>query len=204
MGELPRLKMQSESRERTGLFDEAPNLAAHGTICSTKSWVEWRPLFVVRERTDLQGMTLQHPLALPEGITMPMSPSRRRFIEITPFAGIALLAACSPKSEPSAPATTTTAPEPVVATAPTPPAANAPSEKLPMLSEQDGQAVALGYVEDATRADKARFKNFVLGSECSNCALYQGKAEENSGPCPLFPGKNVAAKGWCTSWAKKA
>jgi hypothetical protein len=73
-----------------------------------------------------------------------------------------------------------------------------------MVREKDGQALALGYVEDATKADTARFKNYVAGSECSNCALYQGKAGENAGPCPLYVGKSVAAKGWCTSWAKKA
>ena len=73
-----------------------------------------------------------------------------------------------------------------------------------MLDEKDAQAIALGYVEDATKADTTRFKNYAPGNLCSNCALYQGKAGEMAGPCPLFAGKNVTAKGWCTSWAKKA
>ena len=73
-----------------------------------------------------------------------------------------------------------------------------------MLDEKDAQAVALGYVEDATKADTARFKNYVAGNECSNCMLYQGKVGDATGPCPLFAGKAVAAKGWCTSWVKKA
>ena len=31
-----------------------------------------------------------------------------------------------------------------------------------------------------------------------------GKAGAVEGPCPLFPGKSVAANGWCASWVKKA
>ncbi len=131
------------------------------------------------------------------------TPTRRRFIEITPFACLALLAACSPKVEPPvAPMATTPTPSPAPATAP----AQAPSTttmNLPMVEVGDVQAVALGYVDDATKADKEKFKNYVSGSACSNCALYQGQAGDVAGGCPLFAGKNVAAKGWCTSWAKK-
>ena len=72
-----------------------------------------------------------------------------------------------------------------------------------MVEVGDVQAVALGYVVDATKADMEKFKNYVSGSACSNCALYQGQAGDVAGGCPLFAGKNVAAKGWCTSWAKK-
>ena len=137
---------------------------------------------------------------------MTLSTSRRRFIEITPFAGIALVAACSPKSEPATPATTSAPPapsSPAPAPAPTPaPAVN--TAALPMADEKDAQSVALGYVEDATKADTTKFKNYAPGNQCSNCALYQGKVGEAAGPCPLFAGKNVAAKGWCTSWVKKA
>jgi High potential iron-sulfur protein len=84
------------------------------------------------------------------------------------------------------------------------PAADATTAALPMVKESDTQAVALGYVENAIKADTAKFKNYVPGSQCSNCALYQGKVDAAAGPCPLFAGKNVASKGWCTSWAKKA
>ena len=73
-----------------------------------------------------------------------------------------------------------------------------------MVEKGDAQAVALGYVDDATQADTVKFKNYVSGSACGNCALYQGKTGDVAGGCPLFAGKNVTAKGWCTSWAKKA
>ena len=36
------------------------------------------------------------------------------------------------------------------------------------------------------------------------CALYQGKATDPAAACPLFAGKQVAGKGWCSAWAKKA
>ncbi|MBP6776542.1 MAG: high-potential iron-sulfur protein [Piscinibacter sp.] len=74
----------------------------------------------------------------------------------------------------------------------------------PMVDPKDPQAAALGYVADATKADKAKYKNYAAGQDCSNCQLFQGKAGAASGPCALFPGKHVAAKGWCSAWAKKA
>ncbi len=72
-----------------------------------------------------------------------------------------------------------------------------------MVDEKDPQAAALGYVADATKADKVKFKTYKAGDSCSNCAVYQGKAGAASGPCPLFPGKQVSAKGWCSAHAKK-
>ena len=143
---------------------------------------------------------------------MIIAPTRRRFIEIVPFAGVALLAACSPKVEPPAAVVVTPAPPPPVATpAPTPPvaqeaapAAQATTSAMPLVEETAAQAVALGYVADHTRADKVKFKSYVAGHQCSSCALYLGKVGDTEGACPLFPGKHVAAAGWCNSWAKKA
>ena len=80
----------------------------------------------------------------------------------------------------------------------------ATSQTLPNLTESDAQAQALGYREDATKADKTKFPKYAAGQECANCQLYQGKAGDARGPCALFPGKSVAAKGWCSAWAKKA
>ena len=73
-----------------------------------------------------------------------------------------------------------------------------------LVNEKDPQAVALGYVADATKADKAKFKNYAAGQLCNNCALYQGKATDAEAGCPLFAGKKVAGKGWCSAYAKKA
>jgi hypothetical protein len=61
-----------------------------------------------------------------------------------------------------------------------------------MVDPADPQAKALQYTAESTMA----------GKQCSNCALYQGGAD--AGGCGIFPGKKVAAKGWCSAWAKKA
>jgi hypothetical protein len=55
-------------------------------------------------------------------------------------------------------------------------------------------------VEDATTSKHAKY---VKGNACSNCQLYQGAAAPWGG-CPIFAGKQVAAKGWCSAWVKKA
>ncbi|NWG73886.1 MAG: high-potential iron-sulfur protein [Rubrivivax sp.] len=73
-----------------------------------------------------------------------------------------------------------------------------------MLDEKSPQATALGYVADATKADKAKYKQYAAGQACSNCALFQGKAGDAAGGCGIFPGKQVSAKGWCSAYAKKA
>jgi hypothetical protein len=72
------------------------------------------------------------------------------------------------------------------------------------VSEKDPQAVALGYVEDTKRADKAKFPKHTVDQKCSGCQLFQGKASDATGPCTLFGGKLVSANGWCSAWTKKA
>ena len=74
---------------------------------------------------------------------------------------------------------------------------------LPMVSESDPTAAALGYKANASSVDKAKFPQYTAGSSCSNCALYLGAAGATSGPCPLYAGKAVSAQGWCASYAKK-
>ena len=132
------------------------------------------------------------------------TPTRRRFIAITPIAGVALLAACSPKAEAPAPAASPASAPPAPVALPAAPAPAPAAASLPMVDEKDAQAMALGYVADAARVDKTKHKNFVDGSQCAGCTLYQGAAGSESGPCALFAGKAVPAKGWCASWAKKA
>ena len=73
-----------------------------------------------------------------------------------------------------------------------------------LVSEDDPQAKALGYVSDATKVDVKRFAKYVAGQNCANCALYQAKAGDPVGGCPLFAGRQVPAKAWCSAWVKKA
>jgi hypothetical protein len=72
------------------------------------------------------------------------------------------------------------------------------------LTEADPQAVALGYKADASKVDKAKFPQHAAGAQCNGCNFYQGKATDPMAPCQLFAGKQVAAKGWCSAYVKKA
>lgn len=70
-----------------------------------------------------------------------------------------------------------------------------------MLSENDTQAIALGYKADANNVDKSTQPKYAAGQACSNCALYRPSGSA-AGMCVLFPGKQVSAKAWCNAWAK--
>jgi hypothetical protein len=84
--------------------------------------------------------------------------------------------------------------------------------QMAKLPENDRQAAALGYKEDATSVDNTKYK-IVEGATCRNCQLYSGSEEDEWGPCAIFSyrvdpivNKNyeVSAKGWCRSWAPRA
>ena len=72
------------------------------------------------------------------------------------------------------------------------------------LDEKDPTAVALGYVEDTAKVDAKKYPKHDNAQTCVSCALWQSKPTDALGNCPLFVGKQVAAKGWCSAWAKKA
>lgn len=69
------------------------------------------------------------------------------------------------------------------------------------LSESDPKAQAVGYKEDASKVDKAKFPGYAAGQSCANCSLFQGKANDAYGGCTLFGDKQVAALGWCSSYS---
>lgn len=75
------------------------------------------------------------------------------------------------------------------------------AQDLPALPADNAQAKALSYVETTEGLAHPSFK---AGSDCTNCQFYTGKAGDARGPCTLFPGFSVNAKGWCSAWAKKA
>ncbi|MBW0451200.1 High potential iron-sulfur protein [bacterium M00.F.Ca.ET.228.01.1.1] len=68
------------------------------------------------------------------------------------------------------------------------------------LSETDPQARALGYTEDAAKVDKAKYPQYKADQKCSTCSLFQGSATDAYGGCTLFGDKQVAARGWCSSY----
>ena len=134
---------------------------------------------------------------------------------MTTAGAAALLAACgdkkaaevaAPAAAPVSPPATVPAPAPVAAAPAAPAHAAAPAATAatgPLVDEKDPQAAALGYVAVAAKADKAKFPKYADGQACSNCALYQGGTAEQGG-CPLYPGKQVLGKAWCSAYNKKA
>ena len=62
------------------------------------------------------------------------------------------------------------------------------------------QAQAVGYKEDASKVDKAKFPQYAAGQSCETCSLFQGKAGDAYGGCGLFGDKLVATRGWCSSY----
>ena len=68
---------------------------------------------------------------------------------------------------------------------------------LPKLPPGHPQAKALHYAEDASKVADPAHKG---GSTCLNCQFFTA----GSNACALFAGFQVAPKGWCAAWAKKA
>lgn len=72
---------------------------------------------------------------------------------------------------------------------------------LPHLTQKNNAtAKALHYVDDDTKAGPPHKP----GEDCSKCVHYQGKAGEAWGPCAIFPGYDVNAKGWCAGFQAKS
>ena len=78
------------------------------------------------------------------------------------------------------------------------------ADDLPQLSEDDPTAKAMKYTHDASTVDPASRNNPAADQTCANCALIQGNDGDAWRPCSIFPGKAVAAAGWCSVWAPKA
>jgi hypothetical protein len=78
-------------------------------------------------------------------------------------------------------------------------AADAPGK----LEESDPVAAALGYKEDTTKVDAAKYPNHKASQRCDGCALYTGKAGDATGPCGAVGGKLVTAGGWCAAFVVK-
>ena len=83
-------------------------------------------------------------------------------------------------------------------------AGTAHAQAAPLVDEKNAQAMALGYSADSAKVDGKKYPKHAASQLCSNCTLYTGKAGEASGPCGIFPGKHVVAKGWCSAYVKKA
>ena len=79
------------------------------------------------------------------------------------------------------------------------------AQDLPHVTADDPTAQALLYVHDAANVDTSNplAARYEAGQTCANCVQIQGEEGAEWRPCALFPGKSVAAGGWCTAWVAK-
>jgi len=70
------------------------------------------------------------------------------------------------------------------------------------VAETDEQAVALGYRNDTTKVDAAKYPKHTASQRCSNCSFWQGKPDDAWAGCAMFGRKHVANAAWCQVWAK--
>lgn len=75
-------------------------------------------------------------------------------------------------------------------------------DPMPLLSEDDPTAKALGYVDNIAKvaADEPLLRP---GANCANCLHYKADAIAPVAECALFPGKAVPAEAWCKAWVIK-
>jgi len=78
-----------------------------------------------------------------------------------------------------------------------------PSYGAERIAASNPLAQSLGYTEDATKVDAAKYDSFKPGQNCKGCRFYQGVAGKPYGPCQIFSGKDVNANGWCLSFNAK-
>jgi hypothetical protein len=91
-----------------------------------------------------------------------------------------------------------------VAAAGTALAAASQAQAQAKLDEKSDEAKKYAYHADTNKVDAKVNTTHKKEQKCNNCALYQGKATDPWGGCPLFGAKQVAGGGWCKAWAKKA
>ena len=77
------------------------------------------------------------------------------------------------------------------------------ADELARLAESDATAAALGYREDGAKIDAVKFPTHKAGQACVNCKFFAATDLTAAAGCQLFPGKSVAAKGWCSAYNAK-
>jgi hypothetical protein len=74
---------------------------------------------------------------------------------------------------------------------------------LTPLDLKDPTAASLGFVNDASKVDGAKYPTYKPGQHCATCAQFQGKPGDARGGCNIFVGHTVPQGGWCQVWAQK-
>lgn len=77
-----------------------------------------------------------------------------------------------------------------------PQVAHATTEKL---TEADPYAKSMGFRLNSADVDKAKYKRWVAGQQCSKCQLWGGKAGDEYGECSFFE-RYTPAGGWCKNF----
>lgn len=141
---------------------------------------------------------------------MSSSSNRRQFLKFA-GSGAALLSltACGGGGDDESPGASQDRAADGEAMPPQPGAVESPSglpatARLLPLTDDEPQAKALAYVSDASSVDAEAQPRFETGQACGNCALFMGADGDDRGPCSIFPGRLVAATGWCSVYAQKA
>lgn len=78
------------------------------------------------------------------------------------------------------------------------------AEELPHVSPTDPTAGALGYMEDATRVDAAKYPQHKPTQSCTNCKQFTKQGDSGYGICSIFAGKTVNQRGWCAAYVPTA
>jgi hypothetical protein len=75
---------------------------------------------------------------------------------------------------------------------------------LEPLAESSSQAIALGYVSEASKLDRAKSPTYSVGQACGTCVLARPHQEPSQLRCALVPLNTVSRTGWCKAWVAKA
>lgn len=73
----------------------------------------------------------------------------------------------------------------------------------PELRATDPVARSLLYYPDTRQvpADHPLAATHNPEQKCANCVHVRGTPGSNIRPCPIFPGRQINAEGWCSIWA---
>ena len=70
------------------------------------------------------------------------------------------------------------------------------------VDEAESEALRLGYRHDGAKVDRKAYPKYREEQSCAGCQFYKGTRGEPLGPCQVFKGRLVSAKGWCISYWK--
>ena len=75
--------------------------------------------------------------------------------------------------------------------------------RQPLLKGTELDAVALGFVADASGLDPRVQPAYTPGSRCADCFFFQGRRSNDAAPCTVFAGYRVPAAGWCREFSPR-